>query len=347
MEKDSSFWSHRTTHKKWLPGLYDLQKIWHPAWFQGNRKRNNYFEGWYIKCVSKGGDNVMAFIPGISLSREGSHAFVQVINGISGETWYFSYPVESFRFSRKGFAVRIDGNYFSSSGIELDLQSDTDHIAGNLTFSEPQLFPVSIKRPGIMGWYRYAPFMECYHGVVSLDHHTDGILHVNNRTMDFNAGKGYIEKDWGSSMPESWIWMQSNHFGRNKTAFMLSVAKIPWLGKSFPGFLGFFLLDGKRTDFATYLNSEITVKEKTDKHVRLLIKGRDFTLEVKGEKGAAKKQQGALKAPRTGNMDRMIHESIDARLSLTMRDRSGNTVFEGSGKHAGLEMIGDIKLQAT
>ena len=30
------------------------------------------------------------------------------------------------------------------------------------------------KKAGIMGWYRFVPFMQCYHGVVSLNHKLNG-----------------------------------------------------------------------------------------------------------------------------------------------------------------------------
>ncbi|WP_243392439.1 MULTISPECIES: tocopherol cyclase family protein [unclassified Mesotoga] len=30
--------------------------------------------------------------------------------------------------------------------------------------------------------------------------------------IDLTGGKGYIEKDWGRSLPDAWIWMQSNNF---------------------------------------------------------------------------------------------------------------------------------------
>ncbi|MPN29068.1 hypothetical protein SDC9_176516 [bioreactor metagenome] len=80
---------------------------------------------------------------------------------------------------------------------------------------------------GIMGWYRFVPFMECYHGVVSLTHNLNGKIYINNEVHNFKDGKGYIEKDWGSSMPSAWIWMQSNHFNENNSSFMLSIANIP------------------------------------------------------------------------------------------------------------------------
>jgi tocopherol cyclase len=49
-----------------------------------------------------------------------------------------------------------------------------------------------------MGWFAYVPFMECYHGVLSLDHEVNGRLRLGKRETDFSGGRGYIEKDWAA-----------------------------------------------------------------------------------------------------------------------------------------------------
>ena len=44
--------------------------------------------------------------------------------------------------------------------------------------------------------------MECYHGIVSMDHTVNGLIEINNEKIDFSEGRGYIEKDWGRSFPQ-------------------------------------------------------------------------------------------------------------------------------------------------
>jgi len=329
-----------------FPGLYDLAKIWNPSWFQGNRKRKNHFEGWYIKLVSSGGNHIWSFIPGVSLNNEDDHAFIQVINGKTGETWYFRFPVESFVFSRNDFHARIGDNEVSRSHIRLNLQSPEGHFHGEVFFTGQTPLKATLLRPGIMGWYRYAPFMECYHGVVSMDHHLHGQMQLNGQKVDFGNGKGYIEKDWGTSMPAAWIWMQSNHFGAANTSFMLSVANVPWMGKSFPGFLGFFLHKGKRHLFATYNGAKISRLENKGNLLYLTVKKNDLRIDIRGEQGATppgkKENPGALKAPQQGQMNRVIHENLSANLHIAVKNKNGNLLFEGTGRHAGLEMIGDM-----
>jgi tocopherol cyclase len=319
---------------------YALKKTWNPSWFQGNGKKKNYFEGWYLKSVSENGEHSMAFIPGISINGTDSHSFVQAINGKTGQTWYFRYPLKAFKYSGKGFYVAIGPNFFSEKGLQLDLQNETGFFKGKLNFGDPTHFPVSLRRPGIMGWYRYVPFMECYHGVVSLDHAVDGSIEGSEEVADFNNGKGYIEKDWGSSMPEAWIWMQTNHFEQSGTSFMLSIAKIPWIGKSFTGFLGFFFHQGKLYPFATYTGAKVEKIDQGDEFITISVKAQKFLLEIKALKG----EKGKLKAPVSGNMERVIHESIDASIQIELFDASKNLLFSGKGTNSGLEVVGDLSI---
>ena len=85
-----------------------------------------------------------------------------------------------------------------------------------------------------------------------------GKLTLNGQSIDLNEGKGYIEKDWGTSFPEAWIWIQSNNFTNSETSFSFSLAKIPWLGRFFMGFISFLYLNGRFFLFSTYNNSVIT-----------------------------------------------------------------------------------------
>ena len=327
-------------NKKQPPLYYHLLKVWNPSWFQGRMRKKNYFEGWYLKSVSADGKHSWAFIPGISLNGTDSHSFVQAINGKTGQTWYFRYPVESFHFSPNEFSVSVGQNLFSDKGLDLNLENETGFFKGKLDFRKLTRYPVTLMRPGIMGWYRYVPFMECYHGVVSLDHQVFGEIECPEGLVSFENGKGYIEKDWGTSMPEAWIWMQTNHFGQPGNSFMLSIAKIPWLRSSFTGFLGYFFHQGRLFPFATYTGARIEKIKESEQSLFVEIKAPKFNLNIQAMHG----EKGALKAPVSGNMERLIHESIDARIKVSLSGMRGKVFFEGTGIHAGFEMVGDLAI---
>ena len=46
-----------------------------------------------------------------------------------------------------------------------------------------------------MGPFAFVPFMECYHGIVSMDHIIQGELEIDGVNIDFSNGRGYLEKD--------------------------------------------------------------------------------------------------------------------------------------------------------
>ena len=284
----------------------------------------------------------MSVIPGISLSNDGKeqHAFVQMIDGVTAMTSYYTFPIEAFSFSTKKFEIKIGNNYFSEDKIILDLKDSISNVSGQVQMTDQVSYTAGrLMNFGIMGWYRFVPFMECYHGVVSLTHTLTGALTVNNKVHTFDQGKGYIEKDWGSGMPSSWIWMQSNHFSDANSSFMLSIANIPWLGKSFNGFLGFLYHNGKTYHFATYRRTKLHLEVTENNMVNIRIENKKNTILIQ----AKSKNTGLLKAPVEGSMDRRIAESIDANMNITLLDKKGKIIFTDSTNITGLEMVGDYK----
>lgn len=323
---------------------YGIKKMKNPEVFQGNRKNKKYFEGWYFKMVSEDGSSILSVIPGISLSQNGEeqHAFIQVIDGKTAETYYFNYPIKDFQYSPDRFAIRIGTNYFSKDNIILDIKNDSTSFRGEVRMSDQvDLTNQKEKKKGIMGWYRYVPFMQCYHGVVSLTHNLTGSISKGNETYNFNNGSGYIEKDWGKSMPSAWIWIQSNNFSSKQTSFMVSIANIPWLGSSFTGFLGFFYHDNTTQRFGTYTNAKVQMETSNSDTVKITITDKAYIYHLKIHREKA----GLLKAPVQGSMDRRIAESIDAKLELMVVDKTHKVVFHDSTSIAGFEMVGDIERQ--
>jgi tocopherol cyclase len=313
-------------------------KILNPELFQGNLKKRRYFEGWYFKHVSQDLSNVYSFIPGISLSEDDPHSFIQVINGVSGKTHYLTYPVKEFSWKKDKLYLKIGKSVFSENFIDLDLENKEIKATGHLEYNNSIKYPKSLLSPGIMGWYSFVPFMECKHGVVSVNHDISGTLLIDNEHVNLSGGKGYIEKDWGISFPEAWIWIQSNNFKRYETSFTFSVAKIPWLGKYFTGFISFLYFDKKFYLYSTYSKSTLSGITYDGRTISLTLKNHDSTLKVT----AIKNKAGILRAPEAGKMSRKIKESIDSVVMLSLFDKNNNLIYNDSGQRAGLEIIDKI-----
>jgi tocopherol cyclase len=319
-----------------------MLKLWQPAVFQGNLKKTGYFEGWYYKNVSPDEKVAYEVIPGVSLpkDREKAHAFVQVFDAREGRSYYFRYPIDEFRADEKTFDIDIGGNHFSLDRVRLDIDRDGAAIKADLKYGNIRSWPVSLLCPGAMGWYGLLPMMECYHDVLSFNNSIEGFFELNGRKYDFTGGKGYMEKDWGTSMPSSWIWMQTNHFGDTDTSLFGSIANIPWLGHHFIGYLFGFLLDGRIYRFTTYTGAKLKGLKLDGNRITFSIEDSQYRLEIKGERAGG----GApLIAPMMGEMSVKIHENLKSEIHLALHEKKGRgLLFTGAGKNAGLEYVGDM-----
>lgn len=309
----------------------------HPLWFQGVRKRTNYFEGWYYKQVSADGRTTLSLIPGISRSKAHPHAFLHVILAQDGfdvpKTWYLAFPTEAFSFSDQPFHVAVDQNRFGVDRIDLSVSRDELSLTGSIALGEGTPIRKTGMYPTIMGPFAYVPLMECYHGVVSMDHAVSGTVVLNGETISFDGGKGYLEKDWGASFPKEYVWLQTNHFPIPGTSLMASVARIPFLGMTFSGFLVNFVHDGKEHRFATYNGAKAKKLESTADETTYLFTRRKWTLWLK----AKSRHAAALPAPKNGSMDHAIKEGLSGTVDVRLSGPDG-ILFEGKGLHAGIEI---------
>ena len=326
---------------RWARGLpYPLRRVWQPEVYQGGRHHDDYFEGWYLKCVDAASSQVLALIPGVSHDRAGgtSHSFVQVVRP-GGTTAYLSYPIDAFTFDRKRFSVAVGPNTFSDSGVSLDLDCDGMRLTGQVGFGSWVPWPVHATSPGIMGPYRFVPRMEGYHGVCSLDHALTGALELNGELLDFEGGRGYAEKDWGRSFPSSWVWAQSNHFDRHHVSVTVSVAKIPWMGSSFVGFIAGAWISGTLYRFTSYTGAKLMAFQSWFDGAAMTYEDRDFRLEVELDGATA----APLKAPSHGRMVARADESLDATMRVKLTSlRDGVVLLDDCGLHAGCEVM-DVK----
>ena len=67
---------------------------------------------------------------------------------------------------------------------------------------------------------------------------------------------------------------------------MLSVAKIPWLGFSFTGILGFYYLNNEVVRFGTYSKAKVKLKKYEENSLNLNIVLKDEILEIQTIKKA-------------------------------------------------------------
>lgn len=170
-----------------------------------------------------------------------------------------------------------------------------------------------------MGPFAFLPRMECFHGLLSLDHSLEGQILWGNESLDFSGGRGYWEKDWGRR----------------------------W----FPGFIAALRRQGRIHTWATYRGSRLaearpTGPAESPEGFTARLRGRRYTLEVEGRfppsSGGTQHRGASLKAPVEGSMNREIQETLRGYLIYALSDRRGRILAEGESSAAGMEMTGEL-----
>ncbi|WP_310604145.1 tocopherol cyclase family protein [Anaerosporobacter sp.] len=238
-------------------------------------------------------DETLALIPALHSDGKESSASLQIIT--NDKAFSISYP--KIRFNEDKFRIKIGQNYFSKKGICLNIETNNYSIHGKLRFGIFHKIKYSI-----MGPFRYIPFMQCKHNVISMRHVVTGTIKINDKVYCFNEGIGYIEGDCGCSFPKEYIWTQC-HFPNG--SIMLSVADIPMLGFHFRGIIGIVMIAGKEYRIATYLGARVSlISDDT-----VVIKQGKYTLYAK----LIESKHQKLNAPVCGKMTRIIHESASCK----------------------------------
>jgi hypothetical protein len=314
----------------------NIKALFNPERYHGWGKSNSYFEGWYYKILNAKEDNAYAIIPGIAMDERGNkHAFIQTLDGKNMISDYIKFPFNDFQSDPNEFSVKIGDNHFSIDNISINLPK----VNGNIKFIDIIPWPKKWYSPGIMGPYSFVPFMECNHGILSMDHSIVGILNINSKLIDFTNGKGYIEKDWGRSFPSAYIWMQSNHFNKENVSIKASVAKIPWRGSSFVGFICGIWMNNKLIQFTTYNKTQLkkVLVDKSKVEVEMFNKNYNINITMH------RSESTSLASPILGFMNGRINESMTAEIDVALMDKNNKIIFSGTGRNAGLEIAGKVQ----
>ena len=288
--------------------------------FHGWKKKNSYFEGWYLKHQQK--KKMIAFIPAYHIDCYGkASASIQIIT--ENKTWMVTYPAEEFQVAPDMFWVKIGDNLFTKKGIRIAIKEEGLLIKGKICYKRLQP-PTG----DIMGPFKFVPRMQCNHGVLSLYHEISGVLWLNGEKLDFTSGKGYIEKDWGSSFPETYCWSQCNWGGRHPGCVMAAAAKIPFGKKAFQGCIAVARQGGREYRFATYLGARVQSSNEKE----IIIKQGYYRLKISHLGQRAYK----LQAPERGEMSRAVSESPVSSVKYQLWKKN-RILFEYRSRDAAFE----------
>ena len=314
-----------------------INLIKNPEFFQGEKyfeTNKNYFEGWYFKNTNE--KEGISFIPGISINKEERKAFIQVITNT--DSYFINYDINDFKFSHYPFYIKIKNNYFSKEKVKIDIKDKKQNLTiyGSIKYSNNKNINTSFFSPNIMGTFSYLPFMECNHAILSMKSNCNGKIFINNDKIIFNNDIGYIEKDWGCSFPQDYIWCQGNNFKNSDASFMISIADIPFKIFNFRGLICSLIINDKEYRFATYNGSKI-IKYKINKDkINITLKRGDYYLDIEANNNLGSR----LSAPVKGKMDKNISESITSIINITLKYKN-QIIFSDTSTNCGLEIVNE------
>ncbi|MGI6701230.1 MAG: tocopherol cyclase family protein [Christensenellales bacterium] len=277
-----------------------------------------YFKGWYFKQSE--GHISLALIPSYHIDRyKNKYSSVQIIT--NQHTLILKYPYEEMCICKDKIVVA--NNIFSAYGIRFKSKDPAVDI--DLNYGEFKTL-----ESNIMGPFKYVPFMQCRHDVISVYHKVSGRAVINSEEIIFSDGSGYIESDSGTSFPKTYLWTQCSYFDKAPCSLMLSVADIPFIIDSFTGCILFIYHQGRHYRLATYNGAKML--EFNEKRVQIAGKNMSFTAEL------IKKNDKKLLAPVMGELIKPIHESICSTVRYRFI-KDNKTVFDFVNDNSSYEYV--------
>ena len=299
-----------------------------------NRIIKNSFENWYFKLVDEKKEQTLGLLIEIQSTKQGKEVTIQVVGNVVHEEICVHYPLESVK-SRET-EIQIEDNVLGLEQITLNIKKENFHLKGELILNHHKRLTPSFWTPGLMGPYKYLPFLESYHEVISLDHTLMGSLWLNGNKIVFDEGKGYIEKSWGKTTPNVWLWAQCNQFKNKDVALMIGVARLPIFFDYYTCFAIPIYYKDQLEIFSNYKGGHLSKLYRYKEYVHLIITQKNKVLDIKiygsGEKSCT--------ASKSSHMIRDVYACDTAKIEVLITE-NGQTVFEEVGTLCELEMGGN------
>jgi hypothetical protein len=287
-------------------------------------RKKKYFEGWFQKIYSH--EHHVSFIliygmaTGHSADKKG---FIQ-LHIPNQEHTIYTFNESDVAFSSHEHRVEFGENVFSENRIYLhaaDVQLDLDIT---------NLQPKNIRR-NTMGGYYFIPNLPCYHAVVNEVQEVSGEIHFNRGSYTIRGAKGYLEKNWGTSFPEEYLWMHAFDSHNSSNQLLFSLANVKWMGRTYTKHVGYLKFNDIRIDLLQ--KSFIQVDRPTETHQRIRISNTKVTLEI-----TVKLLDGIhFKAPEKGVLQRSImhHNDVFFHVRLSMGSFTHDIEMTGNYENMG------------
>jgi hypothetical protein len=315
----------------------------HPFNFHASTKRRPFFEQWYYKLVDSTGGNSFVIVPGVYRGKKADqdHAYIQILDGRWNQVVFQKYPIDGLQYGLVLPDLRIGSSRFTPESLKLDFDHPRKRIYGEICFGDIATYPSTVFSPGVMDWYMWVPFLQCYHSVINMDHSLQGNLVVDRQKIFFDEGRGCIEKNWGSTLPSAWVWYQSNHFSHSDASLSAAIATVPRNRKAFAWFYFALNCEGELYTFTSYDKAEIEMLVITKSMVKVSVRDATQRMTCTIQRGEMADLYAPTPNGMTGRIPITMEATVDTCLSSLSQGKS-TVIFNDIGRYAGLGASGDI-----
>lgn len=298
------------------------------------KKTKKGFMSWYYNFIDAQKENLLEISIGKTQEEGNSEYYLSIASNQKAFSKEIKLSGERVKWEKDG--MHYDSCSFDQNGIALDLEDEAYHIKGSLSFTENRGTNRSKWQTGVMGPFKYWPFLNSYHDVTSLAHQLSGSITINNETIDFTGGKGYMEKEWGKQYPKIWVWAQCNHFKEHDIALMVGVARMPFLWEYYTSFSVPVYYKGSLEVFSNYNGGQIAKLYRYKGYIHLIItqKSKVLDLKIYGE------DEAELVSSYNSHMIRDVYQCQMAKMEIKIM-QSNHIILEDVGYCCNIEIGGN------
>jgi tocopherol cyclase len=303
-----------------------MLRKYNPSSLQGGFDRDKYFEGWFQKVYSA--EHKLSFIIIYGYATRHSHdtfGFIQV-HIPHQEPVLMHFPKDEVFCDPAQHLVRMGKHTLSAKEIAIN----TEEMGINLSMMDNE--PIRTFKNS-MGYSYVIPNLPCYHSVLNKAHAVSGEIRNIQKSYSFVNEIGYLEKNWGTSFPEKYLWLHAVDPKDPEVSLLFSQAEIVWLGRKFTRHVGHLHYDGKVLDLRKLKKCVVSISNISSHNQLIRISSTSIQLELL----IALDQKILFKGPQDGVLSRDILHHTDARMDVSLTHGSHTRLFSLVGNYENID----------
>ena len=333
--------------------------------YHWDQKTRNYFEGWYFRLTLPTINQTFAFMYSIEdpIGGESNSGGAVQILGIDEAYLCRTFPdVSQFWVSQdclglghwgksdslqypqllspKEFATHIQEGYQTTA--TLNQGCIYDPRSNRYSRWEYQIEPrygwgnPHIVQKATAGWLSYFPIFDPGWQILMAHSFATGWIEWEGERYQFTGAPAYSEKNWGTSFPEKWFWVNCNSFtNQSDLAFTAAgvIRQVLWCQEAV-GIIGIHY-QGKFYEFASG-NGEVKWQIQPWGEWRMEASNDNFTVTLVGTTDLLGTY---VRTPTAKGLVFNCRDTTRGKLHLEL-SHSGKTILKADSGNAGLEIGG-------